>query len=160
MKRSIWFLAFLVCVGALTLSGTAQPQAPKPILVQVTPAEVKWIPFPIFPAGAQVSVIYGNPSNPGLYVLLLKLPPNYKVPPHTHPVEQVATVLSGTVYSGLGESFDPNKLRMFPAGSVYTEPLNTPHFTETRGEEVILHATGVGPGGTQYVNAADDPRKK
>lgn len=85
---------------------------------------------------------------------------NWKNGPHSHPVEQIVTVLSGTVYAGLGESHDPNKLRMFPAGSVYTEPINTPHYTETREEGAILQATGIGPFGTQYVNPADDPRKK
>jgi uncharacterized RmlC-like cupin family protein len=115
---------------------------------------------PTLPAGAQFAVVYGKPLISGLYVMLVKIPPNWKNPPHSHPVEQVVTVLSGTVYAGLGESFDPNKLKMFPAGSVYTEPLNTPHFTETREEGAILQSTGVGPYSTQYVNPADDPRKK
>jgi len=121
---------------------------------------LKWMSSPALPAGAQIVVVYGSPLKPGLLVMLLKFPPNWKNPPHSHPAELVVTVLSGTVYSGLGESFDPNKLKMFPAGSVYTEPLNTPHFTETRGEEVILQGTGIGPFTTQYVNPADDPRKK
>jgi hypothetical protein len=49
---------------------------------------------------------------------------------------------------------------MFPAGSVYTEPIKTPHFSETRTEGVILQVTGVGPNALQYVNPSDDPRKK
>jgi quercetin dioxygenase-like cupin family protein len=160
MKRSILLIVFLFLLGILGLSNTAQPQSPTPTIVQVTPSEVKWKTAPSLPAGTQIAVVYGNPLKPGLYVLLLKIPPNWKNPPHTHPVEQIITVLSGTVYAGLGESFDPNKLKMFTAGSVYTEPLNTPHFTETKEEGAILQATGVGPFGTQYVNPADDPRKK
>jgi quercetin dioxygenase-like cupin family protein len=160
MTRSIWFMAFLSVVGIFVLSGTVEPQSPTPATVQVTPADIKWRPFPALPVGAQIAMIYGNPTKPELYVMLLKFPPNYKNPPHSHLVEQVATVLSGTVYSGLGESYDPNKLKMFPAGSVYTEPLNMPHFAETREEGVIFQVTGVGPLGTQYVNPADDPRKK
>ena len=160
IKRSICFSVLLFAVGTFILAERAQTQTTTPVYIQVTPAEVKWMPFPGLPPGAQIAVIYGNPTKPGLYVMLLKFPPNYKNPPHSHPVDQVATVLSGTVYSGLGESFDSNKLKMFPAGSVYTEPLNTPHFTETREEGVILQVTGVGPVGTQYVNPADDPRKK
>jgi quercetin dioxygenase-like cupin family protein len=160
MKRSIWFLVLLFAVGTFILSETAQTQSTTPVSIQVTPAEVKWMPFPGLPPGAQIAVIYGNPAKPGLYALLLKLPPDFKEPPHSHPVEQVVTVLSGAVYTALGESYDPNKLKMLPAGSLYTTPANTPHFSETRGEGVILQATGVGPSGTQYVNPADDPRKK
>jgi len=160
MKRSILFMVFLLVVGILGSSNTVQPQSPTPTIVQVTPGEVKWMPSPALPAGAQLAVVYGNPLKPGLYVMLLKFPANWKNPPHSHPIEQVATVLSGTVYSGLGESFDPNKLKMFPPGSVYTEPVNMSHFTETREEGVILHVTGVGPFSTQYINPADDPRKK
>jgi quercetin dioxygenase-like cupin family protein len=160
MTRSIWLMAFLSVVCIFILSGTAEPQSLTPTTVQVTPADIKWMPFPALPAGAHFAMIYGNPTNPELYVMLLKFPPNFKVPPHSHPVEQVATVISGTVYSGLGESYDPNKLRMFPAGSVYTEPLNMPHFLETREGGVIFQVTGVGPLSMQYVNSADDPRKK
>ena len=61
---------------------------------------------------------------------------------------------------GLGESYDPNKLKMFPAGSVYVEPVGTPHFTETKEEGAILQITGVGPFGTQYVSPADGSGKK
>jgi quercetin dioxygenase-like cupin family protein len=160
MKPSIWLTAFLCLVGILILSDTAQPQPPTPVFIQVTPSEVKWTPFPALPAGAQIAVIYGNPFKPELYVMPMKYPPNFKLLPHFHPVEQVATVLSGTIYSGVGESFDPNKLTMFPAGSVYTEPVKTPHFSETRAEGVILQVTGVGPNAMQYVNPSDDPRKK
>jgi hypothetical protein len=160
MKHLKWLVFCLVFSTVITLSGTAYPQGSTPVSVQVTPGEVKWMPFTAMAPGAQIAMIYGNPAKPELYVLFVKLPPNFKVLPHLHPVEQVATVLSGTVYSGLGESFDLNKLTMFPASSVYTEPLKTPHFSETKAEGVILQVTGVGPTGTQYVNPSDDPRKK
>ena len=160
MKRLILLMAFLFVVCIFGLSNTAQPQSPTPTAVQVTPSEVKWAPFPALSTGAQIAVIYGNPFKPEHYVMLIKYPPNFKVLPHFHPIEQVATVLSGTIYSGIGESFDPNKLTMFPAGSIYTEPVKTPHFSETRAEGVILQVTGVGPNAMQYVNPSDDPRKK
>jgi quercetin dioxygenase-like cupin family protein len=129
-------------------------------LVQLTPAEMKWRPFPTFPPGLQIAPVYGEPGKPGLFVLHVKYPPDYRLPPHWHPAEHVATVISGTFYFGLGEKFDPAELRRFPAGSVFNEPAHKPHFAATREEEVILQVTGVGPTATQYVNAAEDPRKK
>jgi quercetin dioxygenase-like cupin family protein len=160
MKRSILFLAFLILAAAIGIPRAACPQGQQPVLVQITPSEVKWMPFKAAGAGAQIAFIYGNPSKPELYVMLVKYPPNMKFLPHFHPVEQVATVLSGTIYFGLGKNFDPNKLKMFPVGSVYTEPLRTSHFSATKEEEAILQVTGIGPIDTQYVNPADDPRKK
>ncbi len=160
MKRSISLMALLFVIGTLGLSSFAQPQPTTPTIVQVTPADVKWMTHPALPVGAQLSVVYGNTTQPELYVMLLKCPANWKNPPHSHPVDQVYTVLSGTVYMGLGESYDPNKLKMFPASSVYVEPLNTPHFTETKEEGAILQLTGVGPFGIRYTNPADGPRKK
>jgi quercetin dioxygenase-like cupin family protein len=145
MKRSFLFMALFIVVGIFGLSSIVEPQSLTPTIVQLTPSEMKWVTPNSLPAGAQLAVVYGNPFKPGLYVMLAKFPANWKNPPHTYPIEQVATVLSGTVYSGLGKTYDSNKLRMFPTGSVYTEPLNTPHFTETREEEVILHITGIGP---------------
>ena len=160
MKHLTWLVFCLVFSAVITLSGTAYPQGTTPVSVQVTPDEVKWMPFTAAAPGAQIAMIHGNPFKPELYVMFVKFPPNFKTLPHLHPVEQVITVLSGTIHSGLGESFDSDKLKAFPAGSVYVEPLKTPHFSETRGEGVILQTTGVGPTGTQYVNPADDPRKK
>jgi quercetin dioxygenase-like cupin family protein len=160
MEGSILLMAILFVVGIFGLPNMAQPQSPTPTIVQLTPGEVKWMTSPSLPGGAQLAVVYGNATKPELYIMLFKLPASWKNPPHSHLVEQVITVLSGTIYSGVGESYDPHKLKMFPAGSVYTDPLNMPHFTETRAEEVILQATGVGPLRTQYVNPADNPRKK
>jgi quercetin dioxygenase-like cupin family protein len=160
MKRLILSMGLILVASILVLSSTARAQSATPTIIQVMPGEVKWTPSPTFAGGAQNAVIYGSPSKPGLYVILMKFPPHWKNAPHFHSIEQVATVLSGTVYFGLGESYDPNKLKLLPPGSVYTEPLNTPHYAETREEGVILHVTGVGPSVTQYVNPADDPRKK
>ncbi len=161
MKRSILpLIAFLSVVGILGLSDTAQPQSPTPTILQLTPEEMKWMPSPALPAGAQVAMVYGNPTKPGLYVMLVKFPANWKNLPHSHSIEQIVTVLSGTVFAGLGDSFDPNKLKKFTPGSVYTEPLNTPHFTETKEEGAVIQVTAVGPFYKKYVNPADDPRKK
>ena len=42
---------------------------------------VKWSPAPnVFPPGAQISVVSGNPFEQGLYVVRLKMPAGYKFP--------------------------------------------------------------------------------
>jgi hypothetical protein len=59
-------------------------------------------------------------------------------------------VLKGTWYFGYGARFDKAQLKTLPAGSVYTEPSNRPHFAMTVDEPVIVLITGTGPTDTPY----------
>lgn len=97
-------------------------------------------------AGVQVSVLYGDPAKPGLYVIRLKLPAGAKVVPHTHPEEvRTLTVLSGTLYFGLGDQFDEGKLTPYPAGTFFSELPNVAHYVAAKDSEVIFQVTGIGP---------------
>jgi len=123
--------------------------------------EERWMVNPSVPPTMHSMFIYGDPNRPGPFIFRAKFPPGYKLPPHTHPDERSVTVLKGTYYSAIGDTFDESKLQAFPAGSFYSTPANTPHFSATKGEEVIIQEMGAGPGsGITYVNPADDPRKK
>ncbi len=98
------------------------------------------------PGGVQIAVLYGDPAKPGLYVLRLKLAPGAKVMPHTHPEEvRTLTVLSGTLYFGLGDQWDESKLTPYPAGTFFSELPSVPHFVAAKDGEVIFQATGIGP---------------
>jgi quercetin dioxygenase-like cupin family protein len=98
------------------------------------------------PEGVQIAVLYGDPAKPGLYVLRLKLAPGAKVMPHTHPEEvRTLTVLSGTLYFGLGDQWDESKLTPYPAGTFFSELPSVPHFVAAKDGEVIFQATGIGP---------------
>ena len=107
----------------------------------------------------QVMVIHGDPSEKGLYTILLKVAANTKIPAHLHPDERMAVVLSGTWYFGYGNKFDEGKLKKLPAGSIYSEVEDQNHFAMTKDEAVIVEITGYGPSGVTYVNLADDPAK-
>ncbi len=65
--------------------------------------------------------------------------------PHTHPEERTYTVIAGTWHIGLGDEFEPAKLKAFPAGSFYVLPANLPHFHWAKAGDV---------------DPADDPRKR
>ena len=73
----------------------------------VSPDQLKWgAAPPAFPKGAQIAVLSGDPSKEGLYVVRVKVPAGYKVPPHTHPNDENITVISGTFNIGMGGKFD------------------------------------------------------
>ena len=126
----------------------------------VAPQEIKWSPAPaVLPAGAEAAVLFGDPSKEGLFALRLKLPEGYSVPPHTHPVDEVVTVISGTFSLGMGETADQSKAQPLPAGSFLALPPGTAHYVFI-DEETVIQISTVGPWGLTYVNPEDDPRPK
>jgi hypothetical protein len=62
-------------------------------------------PFPAFPPSVRLAVVVGQPSEPGPYVIRLKVPSGVKLVPHRHPEDRVYTVMSGVFYIGLGDQF-------------------------------------------------------
>ena len=112
------------------------------------------------PPGMLMFMMSGAPNKPGTFTFRAKIPGGYKLPPHRHPDQRIVTVLQGTYYSGVGETFDESKLIAFPPGSYYTTEANTPHFAFTKDGEVIIQEAGEGPNsGISYVNPNDDPRE-
>ena len=109
-------------------------------------------------AGIRTVVLKGDPSKAGLYTILLRVPAHTRIAAHRHPDDRVATVVSGTWYFGYGGAFDAASLKALPPGSFYTEPPEEDHFAETRDSAVTVQISGVGPTGTTYVRAADDPQ--
>jgi quercetin dioxygenase-like cupin family protein len=126
----------------------------------VSPQDIKWGPAPaMLPPGAEAAVLFGDPSKEGLFVLRLKFPAGYSVAPHTHPVDEIVTVISGTFYEGMGETADPSKAQPLPAGSFFPRPPGMAHYVFTKEETVIQISTN-GPWGLTYINPKDDPRQK
>jgi len=149
------FLAVLVL--ALTVS-TAQLSHGQNAF---TPDQVKWGPAPPFiPAGAQLAVLEGDPmASSGDYTIRIKMPDGYRVAPHTHPLRENVTVISGTLLVGMGDKWDASKTTKFPAGSfAYLDP-SMHHYAGASGETIIqIH--GQSPVKFNYINPADDPSMK
>jgi hypothetical protein len=128
--------------------------------VSVRPDDIKWGPAPaVLPAGAEAAVLAGDPSKAVAYVIRAKLPDGYKVPPHWHPTDENVTVIKGTLMVGKGDKFNANASEALPAGSFMRMPKEMHHFAWARGE-TIIQVHGMGPFEFNYINAADDPRKK
>ena len=126
-----------------------------------TPDQVKWGPAPPFiPAGAQLAVLEGDPmGTTGDYTIRLKMPDGYKIAPHTHPLRENVTVISGTLKVGMGDRWDDSKMMSFAPGSfAYLDP-TMHHYAGASGVTVIqIH--GEAPVKFNYINPADDPTPK
>ena len=150
----------LGCLVALALSsGTVAAQDAGTAHSFVRPADVKWgDPPPVFAKGAHFTVISGDPSKEGLYVVRLKMPAGYKIMPHWHPTDEHVTVLSGTLALGMGDDFTAKTMTKLPAGGYAVLPANMHHYAmATTAAVVQVH--GIGPFQLTYVHPEDDPSK-
>src|SRR5262245_9192005 len=116
-------IASLLAIGWIGLGGLASVASAEDAHTMIAPYDVKWGPAPpVLPAGAEAAVLFGDPSKDGLFALRLKLPAGYAIPPHTHPADEVVTVISGTVNLGMGETADLNATTELSAGSFFALP--------------------------------------
>jgi quercetin dioxygenase-like cupin family protein len=122
------------------------------------PSDIRWGDAPpLFPKGAKLAVLYGDPSKAGLFIVRLALPAGYKIAPHTHPTDENVTIVSGSVAFGMGDKLDPGA-RALPAGSFVSMPAQMHHFAIARTAAVV-EVAAMGPFAMTYVNPADDPSK-
>jgi len=127
----------------------------------LSPQEIKWAPGPpSIPPGAEVAVLYGDPGKDGLFAMRLKFPKGYKIAPHTHPMPEVLTVISGTFRLGMGETADQGKAKALAAGSFAALSPGMAHFAAADDDNTVVQLNSTGPWTLTYVNPADDPRKK
>ena len=119
--------------GAVPLGGAALPDE---------------IHYKGLPGAPQIATLFGDPAKPGIFVQRVKFPAGIKVMPHFHPDEpRTIAVMSGTLYFGLGDQWDENKLQAFPAGTFFTEAPKVSHFVWAKDGDVIVQLTSVGPTG-------------
>jgi hypothetical protein len=153
MRRRLPVLV-LAALAITALPGMAQEHH-----VVSMPDALKWVEPATLP-GAKLAVVQGDPAKEGLFVYRLKLPADYKVPPHFHKASENVTVLSGVFFIGVGEKFDQGSGKELPVGGFVAIPPKHPHFGWAGGQETVVQVHGVGPTDLTFVNPADDPRKK
>jgi len=116
--------------------------------------EVQWKEGPASLPGTRISVLYGDMAKEGMFVTRIKFPANYKVPPHTHPVDEIVTVISGEFRLGMGKEYNEAQLKPYTAGGLIAMSPGTEHFVQTKQETVIQISTR-GPWALNYVNPND-----
>ncbi|MES2919737.1 MAG: cupin domain-containing protein [Pseudomonadota bacterium] len=151
MKKTTLLAALFA--GLLAGNATAEEGS----MILLTPADLKWTATPALPPGAQVAVMEGKMNEAGPITVRLKLPANYRIPPHWHPVVERVTVLSGTFHYGMGDTFDKKSTQALTAGSFVVMPPEMRHYVWTK-EATVVQLNVHGPWGITYVNPADDPR--
>ena len=114
---------------------------PKAINIQL-PKDIKWVATA---GGSEQAVLVGDPSKPGLYVVLTKWLPHKNSRPHSHPNDRFITVLKGTWWVNTGSNYNPDGMKPVPTGSFVTHYGGQVHYDGARDEECILQIVGMGP---------------
>lgn len=158
MIRIVLFIAFS---SALSVARSQGVNAIRPgagsdksntnALIQWCEDSLVWIPSKLLPPGAHSAVLEGDPTKEGIFTTRLKLPPNYVLPPHTHPKDERITVLSGTIYLGFGDEVDEKVAKAFGPGCYYVNPTGLHHFIFTKTEAAEVQLTGPGPWGIDFL---------
>jgi hypothetical protein len=108
----------------------------------ITPTQVRWFTPTYYTDGRERAQLYGDSSQNGPWVDRVKIPAGKHVAAHTHPRDELVTVIEGTWYVGAGNKYEPAKLQGYPAGSFVLIPAGLPHFVATRETAVIVQLSG------------------
>lgn len=149
----------LATYSAMLLTLAAATLAARPFASHTAPSgEPKWGPAPaIFPPGAQMAVMQGDPGTSALFTVRLRFPDGYRIAPHTHPTDENLTVISGTFHVGMGKTFETKGMTTLSSGAFVAAPANMAHYARAQGPTIVqVHA--LGPFAMTYVNPADTPR--
>ncbi len=104
--------------------------------------DAPWEPAPGLP-GMMTASQYGDPAV-GPYQVLIKFPAGMVVQPHYHKVDEFATVVSGSVIFGQGDTLDDVKAVEVGAGGYVSIPAGVAHWAKCKTEAVIARF-GNGP---------------
>jgi quercetin dioxygenase-like cupin family protein len=130
----------MMFVGIVSLR--AADLNPKAISIQL-PKDIKWVSNPN--AGSEVATLVGDPSKPGLYVVLQKWLPHHNSRPHFHPNDRYIYVISGTWWVNTGPKYDMASAKPVPAGSWVVHYGKEIHYDGAKDEACVLEIVGMGP---------------
>jgi quercetin dioxygenase-like cupin family protein len=133
----------LGAIASTTISTSAIAADLNPAAVAYTlPDKIEWKPTS---ARSQQAILAGDPSKPGLYVVMVKWLPGGMSHPHFHPNDRFITVLKGTWWVGTGTKFAPDSTVPMPAGTFVKHFGKQVHYDGAKDEEAVLLVTGEGP---------------
>lgn len=107
------------------------------------PDAMMWMPAAGLPEGAQMSVLYGDPSKTGPFAIRFKFPAGYKIALHSHPTDELITVLSGKARMAFGADASEANAQPLVPGTFTSLPGGALHALWIDDETVVeLHSTG------------------
>jgi len=103
---------------------------------------VRWFTPTYYTDGRQRAQLYGDSNQGGPWIDRVKIPAGKHLNAHTHPQDELVTVIDGIWYVGVGDKYDPAKLEAYPPGSFVLIPAGLPHFVAAKETAVIVQLSG------------------
>jgi quercetin dioxygenase-like cupin family protein len=151
MKRTLSAVATVITIVAVVTCATSLAERNKKEIVGFTADEVRWFTPPYYKDGRQRAHLFGDSTQGGTWIDRVKIPGGARVLAHTHPQDELVTVIQGTWYLGEGGKFDSAKLKGYPASSFIVIPAGIPHFVATKEGTVVVQLSGTGKFQTNYL---------
>ena len=153
MRSSISLILFSLV--AASSANTAQVDESISSFLHLQAKDVTYKPHPEVPE-LGYAVLSGDPSEAGVYVVRLKIPPGLTFPPHYHDQDRYITVVSGVWSFGIGHSGKCEDTIPMATGAYVVHPKGGVHFDGACGEEVVeVQIIGWGPVSTTWIDEAD-----
>jgi quercetin dioxygenase-like cupin family protein len=124
-------------------------------VVYTTPEQFKWRD-PTDQAPTNQTILYGNPSKPGLYIYINRFKPGRFGNPHYHPNDRFITVIEGAAWRGTGSVLEPDHAARVPRGTFMIDHAMKVHWDGTKDESAAYLIAGIGPA-TQIDARASGP---
>jgi quercetin dioxygenase-like cupin family protein len=152
---SIWMPRLIPHLVALGLSlGTASAVELNPAAIAIKlPDEIKWRD-PTGAAPVNQAILQGDPTKPGMYVVMNRFKPGAFSKPHFHPNDRFITVIKGTWWVGTGNKWDKDATVPVKAGGFVTHFARQVHYDGAKDEEAWLIIVGEGPATLTLVEEA------
>jgi hypothetical protein len=141
IPRRYWMLAAVIATAVLLAPAKAADLNPAALIYKL-PSQMDWHHEP---SGAETVVLQGDPTKPGLYIMLVKWTAHRMSHPHFHPNDRFITVLSGTWWVGTGTKFAPDTTVPLPAGTFVTHFAKQVHYDGAKDGDAVLEIVGEGP---------------
>lgn len=154
----------LITTAAITFPSA---DSSKKEITAITPQQVRWFTPSYYTDGRQRAQLLGDSSQASsqadtqggapagaqssVWIDRVKMPAGAHVLAHTHPQDELVTIIEGTWYLGEGRQSDSAKLKPYPAGTFIVIPAGVPHFVAAKDGQVIVQLYGNGKFHTDYV---------
>ena len=150
MRRVFSAPAAVTMIAAVACAAMWARQSTKKS-VGVSPAEGRRFTPSYYNDGRQRAQLFGNSGENGPWIDRVKIPAGARVLAHTHPQDELVTVIEGNWYLGEGAKFDSAKLKAYPAGSFIIIPAGVAHFVAAREGTVVVQLSGTAKFRTDYL---------
>lgn len=101
--------------------------------------------------GVQMAQLFGDSEDSTQpYTIRVRFPANFTGRIHKHNQTEFHTVISGSLYVGIGEIIDKEHSIYVPAGGAFAIPANVSHYLWT-SEDVEMQLHSLGEKETEYV---------